>query len=172
MEKRELEFEGRESDLDVREAALVALKALGLSESEWSSNENDENDDVDDTNPQTQDTPPTDTTDASAMPKKKRSLEQLDEAASKKLDAVTDPSEHPAETKPSEKSFGEPEKKRPRDSSEERSRKAEKVSGFVLIFTLVVVHFLMTLFPEFRGKCICKYLRLFPFRFTPHLQNI
>lgn len=147
-------------------------KVMGLSESEWRSDENGGNDVVDDTNFQTQDTPPTDTTDASAMSKKKRSLEQLDEATSKKLDAVTDTSKHPAEAKPSEKSLGEPEKKRPRDSSEERSRKAEKVSGFGLVFTLVVVHFLMTLVPGFRGKCICKYLRHFPFCFTRQPQNI
>lgn len=61
------------------------------------------------------------------MPKKKRSLEQLDEAASKEPDAVTEAAERPAETKPSEESLGEPEKKRPRDNSEERSTKAEKV---------------------------------------------
>lgn len=116
----------RDSDLVAREAALEAReRALDVSEFGWGS---EESDDVNDINPQTQDAPATDTTAPSAMPKKKRSLEQLEEVASKKSDAMNEAAERPAETQPSEQSSGEPEKKRPRDNSEERSTKAEKVS--------------------------------------------
>lgn len=119
-----------EEEISAREAAVEAReRALDLSESGWDS---EENTDVDDITPQdttAADTTTDTTTEISAMPKKKRSLEQLDEIASKKSDAVTEDAEHPAEIKPSEGSLGEPEKKRPRDSSQERSTKAEKVSS-------------------------------------------
>lgn len=130
LKKLEEEVLSRESKLDAREAAVEAReKALDESESGRSA---EENADVDNIIPQ--DTTATDNTD-SAMPKKKRSLEQLDEAASKKSDAVTETAQHPAENQPSGESLGEPEKKRPRDNSEERSAKAEKVCfGFTLSY--------------------------------------
>lgn len=139
---------------------------LDLSESEGDSQEND---DVDDTNPQTQDTPAVDSANASAMPKKKRSLEQLEEVATKKSDAVTEAAGHAAETQPSEKSLGEPEKKRPRDTSEERGTKTEKVC---FSFRVSYLSLSDQVSVGFRGKCIRQHVCHFPIRFTCHSSAI
>lgn len=85
--------------------------------------------------------------------KKKRSREQLEDDASKYSHTATDPAPGLTETTSDEKSTaeGQPDKKRPRDNSEERKAKVDQVSLLSQLARLFFFYLPLTLLLDFYG---------------------